>query len=105
MRASSPPQGPMNRMPHWLTAFATPHLHVKQRQRPCHLNETASDRDGYNHLRRVQSESRRQPVMISPALAAAFNQQIGNEFGASMQYVSIAAHFQRSQLTLLAKLF
>jgi len=43
--------------------------------------------------------------MISPALAAAFNAQIGNEFGASMQYVSIAAHFQRSQLTLLAKLF
>ena len=44
-------------------------------------------------------------MMISPALAAAFNQQIANEFGASMQYVSIAAHFQRSQLTLLAKLF
>ncbi len=43
--------------------------------------------------------------MISPALAAAFNEQIGHEFGASMQYVSIAAHFQRSRLTLLAKLF
>jgi ferritin len=43
--------------------------------------------------------------MISPALVAAFNAQIGHEFGASMQYVSIAAHFQRSQLTLLAKLF
>ena len=44
-------------------------------------------------------------MMISPALAAAFNEQIGHEFGASMQYVSIAAHFQRSNLTLLAKLF
>jgi ferritin len=43
--------------------------------------------------------------MISSALAKAFNAQIGHEFGASMQYVSIAAHFQRSQLTLLAKLF
>ena len=43
--------------------------------------------------------------MISPALAKAFNAQIGHEFGASMQYVSIAAHFQRTQLTLLAKLF
>jgi ferritin len=43
--------------------------------------------------------------MISPALAQAFNAQIGHEFGASMQYVSIAAHFRRSQLTLLAKLF
>jgi ferritin len=43
--------------------------------------------------------------MINSALASAFNQQIGHEFGASMQYVSIAAHFQRSQLTLLARLF
>ena len=43
--------------------------------------------------------------MISSELANAFNDQIGHEFGASMQYVSIAAHFQRSQLTLLAKLF
>jgi ferritin len=44
-------------------------------------------------------------VMISVKLAKAFNEQIGHEFGASMQYVSIAAHFQRMQLTLLAKLF
>jgi ferritin len=43
--------------------------------------------------------------MISKALVDAFNQQVGNEFGASMQYVSIAAHFQKTQLTLLAKLF
>jgi ferritin len=44
-------------------------------------------------------------MMISAQLTKAFNEQIGHEFGASMQYVSIAAHFQRSQLTLLAKLF
>jgi len=43
--------------------------------------------------------------MISKTLADAFNQQIANEFGASMQYVSIAAHFQKMQLTLLANLF
>ena len=43
--------------------------------------------------------------MISSALAAAFNAQIGHEFGASMQYISIASYFQRSHLTLLAKLF
>ena len=43
--------------------------------------------------------------MISKALVDAFNEQIGHEFGASMQYVSIAAHFQRNHLTLLAKLF
>lgn len=44
-------------------------------------------------------------MLISPELAAAFNEQIGHEFGASMQYVSISAHFSRHQLTLLAKLF
>jgi len=44
-------------------------------------------------------------MMISAELATAFNEQIGHEFGASLQYVSIAAHFQRHHLTLLAKLF
>ena len=36
-------------------------------------------------------------MMISATLAKAFNEQIANEFGASMQYVSIAAHFQKNQ--------
>lgn len=44
-------------------------------------------------------------MLISRELAKAFNKQIGHEFGASMQYVSIAAHFNQHQLTLLAKLF
>jgi bacterioferritin B len=44
-------------------------------------------------------------VLISRELASAFNDQIGHEFGASMQYVSIAAHFQQRQLQMLAKLF
>jgi ferritin len=44
-------------------------------------------------------------VLISKELAKAFNEQIGHEFGASMQYVSIAAHFNGLQLTLLSKLF
>lgn len=44
-------------------------------------------------------------MLISPELAKAFNQQIGHEFGASMQYVSIAAHFSQRQLKMLAKLF
>lgn len=44
-------------------------------------------------------------MLISNELASAFNQQIGHEFGASLQYLSIAGHFQRQQLTLLAKLF
>jgi ferritin len=44
-------------------------------------------------------------VLISPELAKAFNEQIGHEFGASMQYLSIAAHFYQRALTLLAKMF
>ena len=44
-------------------------------------------------------------MLISRELASAFNEQIGHEFGASMQYVSIAAHFQQRQLQMLAKLF
>jgi bacterioferritin B len=44
-------------------------------------------------------------VLISQELADAFNAQVGHEFGASMQYVSIAAHFEQRQLKLLGKLF
>ena len=44
-------------------------------------------------------------MLISRELASAFNEQIGHEFGASLQYVSIAAHFQQRQLQMLAKLF
>ena len=44
-------------------------------------------------------------MLISQILATALNNQIGHEFGASMQYVSIAAHFSQKGLTLLAKLF
>ena len=44
-------------------------------------------------------------MLISRELAKAFNEQIGHEFGASMQYVCIAAHFSQRHLTLLAKLF
>lgn len=44
-------------------------------------------------------------MLISPELAAAINQQIGHEFGAGLQYVSIAAYFDSQKLQLLAKLF
>ena len=44
-------------------------------------------------------------MLISPALAKAFNEQIGHEFGAGMQYIAIAAHFYQRSLTLLARLF
>jgi ferritin len=45
------------------------------------------------------------PVLIKPELAAAFNEQIAHEFGASMQYLAIAAYFHQNHLTLLGKLF
>jgi len=44
-------------------------------------------------------------LLISREMAKAFNTQIGHEFGASLQYIGIAAHFQQRHLTLLAKLF
>jgi ferritin len=44
-------------------------------------------------------------VLISSDLAKAINEQIGHEFGAEMQYLSISAYFSGRQLTLLAKLF
>lgn len=44
-------------------------------------------------------------MLISKELAKAINKQIGNEFGAMMQYIAIASHFQKQKLTLLAKLF
>jgi ferritin len=44
-------------------------------------------------------------MLISKRLAEAINAQIGNEFGAAMQYLSIAAHFERRHLKMLAKLF
>src|SRR5688500_16258522 len=77
----------MNRMPHCLTTVRLPPPTVEATAMPAGVT--------YNLL----------DMMIHPELAKAFNEQIGHEFGASMQYVSIAAHFQSNQLTLLAKLF
>lgn len=44
-------------------------------------------------------------MLIGQEVNRAFNTQIGNEFGASMQYLAIAAHFEKENLRLLAKLF
>jgi len=43
--------------------------------------------------------------LISTKLADAINQQIANELGANLQYISIAGHFHNAKLTLLEKLF
>jgi ferritin len=45
------------------------------------------------------------PMIISKKMNAALNQQVGNEFGASLQYVSIAAYFSGEGLTELANHF
>ena len=44
-------------------------------------------------------------MLISPELNAALNEQIGNEFGASLQYVAIAAYFDGDNLPIFAKHF
>jgi ferritin len=44
-------------------------------------------------------------MLISKELENAINTQIGNEFGASMQYIAIAAYFADQNLSLLAKIF
>jgi ferritin len=44
-------------------------------------------------------------MLISTKMNAAINQQIGNEFGASMQYVAIASHFAAEGLDGLASHF
>ena len=44
-------------------------------------------------------------MLASEKLISAVNKQVGNEFGASLQYVSIASHFESQALTGLARFF
>lgn len=44
-------------------------------------------------------------MLISENLAKAFSTQVGNEFGASLQYVMLAAYFEREALPQLAAKF
>lgn len=44
-------------------------------------------------------------MLISQKMNAALNEQIGHEFGASLQYVAIAAHFEAQALPGLARFF
>ena len=44
-------------------------------------------------------------MLISESLAKAMSTQVGNEFGASMQYVMLAAYFEREALPQLAAKF
>ena len=44
-------------------------------------------------------------MLASKKLVTAVNRQIGNEFGASLQYVSIASYFSSRALTGLARFF
>lgn len=44
-------------------------------------------------------------MIASEALATSMNEQVGNEMGASMQYISIASYFDSETLPELAKFF
>jgi ferritin len=44
-------------------------------------------------------------MLANEQLIQAFNQQIGNEMGASMQYIAIASYFDRETLPQLARFF
>jgi len=44
-------------------------------------------------------------MQTSSRLNQALNQQVGNEMGASLQYIAIAAHFDAQSLTGLARFF
>ena len=44
-------------------------------------------------------------MLISAKMNAALNEQVGNEFGASMQYVQIATYFEGEGLPMLARHF
>ncbi|MBC7366763.1 MAG: ferritin [Undibacterium sp.] len=44
-------------------------------------------------------------MLISKTMTNAINEQIGNEFGASMQYVAIASRFDADALSVLARHF
>lgn len=69
-------------------------------------NDTGNDMRSRAHRSNFSGESETEKhVLISRELAAAINEQIGHEFGASMQYLSIAGYFQSRQLTLLSNLF
>jgi ferritin len=41
-------------------------------------------------------------MLISEKILAALNEQVGNEFSAMLQYLAIAAHFDRETLPMLA---
>ena len=44
-------------------------------------------------------------MLLSERLNDALNEQVGNEFGASLQYVAIAAYFDNDNLPVLARHF
>ena len=44
-------------------------------------------------------------MLASQNIIDAFNQQVGNEMGASMQYISIASYFESENLMTLAEFF
>lgn len=52
-----------------------------------------------------QAAEKEKTMLISKDLEFAINQQVTNEFGASMQYISIAAYFDNEDLEQLSSFF
>src|SRR5918994_3448019 len=52
-----------------------------------------------------QTNSREGQVLISKNMVEQMNAQIGNEFGASLQYVNVAGYFDNAGLPVLAQFF
>jgi bacterioferritin B len=53
----------------------------------------------------VERTTRETQVLISKNMADQMNAQIGNEFGASLQYVNVAGYFDNAGLPVLADFF
>ncbi|MGH2625155.1 MAG: ferritin, partial [Anaerolineales bacterium] len=55
--------------------------------------------------RRGSAREKETTMLISSKLEEALNRQVGREMGASLQYLAIAAHFDRLTLKQLARFF
>jgi bacterioferritin B len=53
----------------------------------------------------VETNNREAQVLISKNMVEQMNAQIGNEFGASLQYVNVAGYFDNAGLPVLAQFF
>src|ERR671916_1858587 len=68
-------------------------------------HEVCDRLDAAMHCRSESNHNREEQVLISKNMADQMNAQIGNEFGASLQYVNVAGYFDNAGLPVLADFF